>query len=335
VQVTGVAVNALGVESALREAIVTRFEVGGSAEAGDGDVPGLATFGLSTDARGGIEVSGIGFESLENTHSIQAGTLRLHYWDELSSPSLLALAAELPIDATSVPLSGHLDSEVGDLLQVGSELMRVLTVAADRMSCEVERACYESGASAHQAGETVYPLLKHVAVLPFPVGFFGSAIASGYSQRLALPAARVAAAELFFTNSRGDGPATGQSYAMLLEGGLRTMSGGQYTIQYDGVPAVMTSMAPPLVVDARTAVRDVRARMSVAPMGEPVVARLMVNGAAYCELTVPAGSRSSDVVSGWGRPPWNDGDELRVDVVSVGTSGGSDPGRDLTVTVRV
>lgn len=335
VQVTGVAVNALGVESALREAIVTRFEVGGSAEAGDGDVPGVATFGLSTDSRGGIEIGGLGFESLDNTRSIQAGTLRLHYWDELSSPSLLTLATDLPLDATSVSLSGHLGAEVGDLLQVGSELMRVLKVAADRMSCEVERGCYESAVGSHQAGEIVYPLLKHVAVLPFPAGFFGSAIASGYSQRLALPAARVAAAELFFTNSRGDGPATGQSYAMLLEGGLRTMSGGQYTIQYDGVPAVMSSMAPPLVVDARTAVRDVRARMSVAPMGEPVLARLMVNGAPYCDLTVAAGSRSSDVVSGWGRTPWKDGDELRVDIVSVGTSGGSDPGRDLTVTVRV
>jgi len=75
--------------------------------------------------------------------------------------------------------------------------------------------------------------------------------------------------------------------------------------------------------------------MSVAPMGEPEVARLMVNGAPYCELTVAAGSRSSDVVSGWGRAPLKDGDELRVDVVSVGTNGGSDPGRDLTVTVRV
>lgn len=335
VQVAGVAVNALGVESALREAIVTRVEIGGSAESGDKDVPGAATFGLATDARGEIEVSGISFENLENTRSIQAGTLRLHYWNELSSPGLLNLAVEVPVDATSISLNARLGSEVGDLLQVGGELMRVLTVAADRMSCEVERGCFESAVGVHLAGETVYPLLKNVTVLPFPVGFFGSAIAAGYSQRLALPEARVAAAELYFTNSRGDGPATGQSYAMLLEGGLRTMSGGQYTLQYDGVPAVMTSIAPPLVVDAQTAVRDVRARMSVAPSGQPVVARLKVNGSLYCELTVPAGSRSSDGVSGWGRAPLKEEDELQVDIVSVGTNGGSDPGRDLTVTVRV
>ncbi|WP_321474478.1 phage tail protein [uncultured Paludibaculum sp.] len=335
VQVTGVAVNALGVESSLREAIVTRFEVGGAATGEDDDVAGVPAFGLSTDAQGTVEVGGIGFESLENTHSIEAGTLRIHYWDELASPSLLTIGADAQAEVTSVSFSAQLGAEVGDLLQVGNELMRVLTMAEDRLSCEVERGCYESAVGVHLAGETVYPLAKHVTVLPFPSGFFGTAIAAGYSQRLALPHARIAAAELHFTNSQGDGPAAAQSYTSLLEGGLRTMSGGQYTMQYEGVPAVMASMAPPLVVDARMAVRDVRARMSVAPLGEPVVARLLVNGTPYCELTVAAGSRSSAPVSGWGRAPLPEGAELRVDILAVGTSGGSDPGRDLTVTVRV
>lgn len=335
VQVTGVAVNAVGVESPQREAIVTRFAVGGTAAGEDGDVPGLAAFGLSTEGRGSFEVGGLGFETLENTRTITSGTLRVHYWDELASPGGLLLAAEARVEDGSLAFQSAAGLEVGDLVQVGPELMRVLTVSEDRWSCEVERGCYESAVAVHLTGETVYPLARHVTVLPFPAGFFGTPAAAGYSQRVGLPDARIAAAELFFTNAKGDGPAMGQSYAMLLEGGLRTMAGGQFTMQYEGPPAVMTSMAPLLVVDGRMAVRDVAARMSVAPMGEPVVARLLVNGSAYCDLTVAAGSRHSGVVSGWGRSPLREGDELRVDVLSVGTNGGSDPGRDLTVTVRV
>lgn len=335
VQVTGVAVNAVGVESPAREAIVTRFLVGGTAAGSDGDVPGLPAFGLSTEGRGSFEVGGIGFETLDNTHTISAGTLRVQYWDELASPGTLLLAADAQEADTTLAFQSAAAVEVGDLMQLGFELVRVLTVATDGLSCTVERGVYDSAASVHSTGEIVYPLLRHVTVLPFPAGFFGTPAAAGYSQRVALPDARIAAAELFFTNSVGDGPTAAVSFANLLEGGLRTMAGGQYTIQYEGVPAVMTSVAPPLMVDGHVAVRDVQARMSVAPIGQPVVARLLVNGVAYCDLPVAAGSRSSAVVSGWGRLALAEGDELRVDVLSVGTAGGSDPGRDLTVTVRV
>ena len=38
---------------------------------------------------------------------------------------------------------------------------------------------------------------------------------------------------------------------------------------------------------------------------------------------------------GFGKPPLREGAKLTVDIVSVGTMDGSDPGRDLTVTVRL
>ena len=61
----------------------------------------------------------------------------------------------------------------------------------------------------------------------------------------------------------------------------------------------------------------------------------MVDGAVYCELTIPPGMKNSNVVDGFGKPPLREGAKLTVDIVSVGTMDGSDPGRDLTVTVRL
>ena len=74
-----------------------------------------------------------------------------------------------------------------------------------------------------------------------------------------LPDARVASAELFVTNQKGNSPTTGISLTQFDDGGLRTLSGGQYTIQVEGYLAVDAMAAPAMVVDASHSVRDVYA----------------------------------------------------------------------------
>ena len=58
----------------------------------DGDTPPQPVFGLNPAGQGTVELLGIGFETLANTHTIEAGTLGLFYWDELSSPTTYSLA---------------------------------------------------------------------------------------------------------------------------------------------------------------------------------------------------------------------------------------------------
>ena len=335
IEIVGLPVNALGVEGAIEDALVTRHVLMSGAGAGDTDVPGAPSFAISTLGRGELEFGGIAFETLDNTRTIESGTLRVRYWDEMRSPSSLALTTGIDGAASFLDLTGSVPIDVGDLLQVGRELVRVLAVAAGGQQVEVERGIHDTSPAGHSLGETVYPLSRHVLVFPFPAGFFGSSAGAGFLPRIPLPNARVAAVEFFASNRFGDGPATAQNYTASAESGLRTMAGGQYVIQFDGALAVTNSIAPPLITDGKRVVRDVRAMVGQAPVGSALVVRLRESGTDYAECVIPPGSRWSNIVTGFGRRPLADGAELTVSVVSVGTAAGTDPGRNLTVTIRL
>ena len=90
VEIVGLPVNVLGVEGAIEDAIVTRHTLLTGAGESDSDVPGMPSFAISTLGRGEFEFGGIAFETLENTRTIESGSLRVHYWNELASPSELA-----------------------------------------------------------------------------------------------------------------------------------------------------------------------------------------------------------------------------------------------------
>ncbi len=332
VQLLGTAVSAAGAESVNREAIVHRHRIEGDLQAGDADVPPEPVFGVTTMGQGAVEIAGIGFGTLDNTVTIRSGTLTLHYWNELLSPSQAVLAGATDDTAQALVMSG-LTAEAGDLLQVEGELVRVLEVNGGQYL--VDRGCHGTPAMAHGAGAIVYRMSRRTAVLPFSKGFFGSSASGSYSQSVDLPNARVAAAELFMTNDRGHGPTGALAFTMTAQGGLRTMSGGQYSLQWEGDLAVTGSIAPELVVEATRVVLDVRARLGVAPIMEPVEVRVLVNENVYATLQVPPGSRNSAALSGFGKPALKEGDRVRAQIASVGTSGGSYPGRDLTVTMRL
>lgn len=334
VQVEGVASSANGAESNAGEAIVTRHEPGGAA-AGDADVPGMPDFGLTTSSQGGFEVGGIGFASLENTRTIRTGTLTVHYWDELQSPSPWSLASGCTEGDWVITVGAGMGVEAGDLIQVEAELIRVLEVRQGGVELLVDRGSHETPAAPHGAGTKLYPLRRHTSVLAFAKNFFGSAASGSYSQFVDLKNARIAAAEFFVTNDRGSSPTSAQAYTLLVEGGLRTMSGGQYSIQYDGELAVMAAVAPSLIVEARRAVRDVRAFLEAAPIGEPVQVRVWADDQAYADLSIAPGSKSSNVTSRFDEPPLGEGAQIRVEILSVGTAAGSYPGRNLTVTLRL
>lgn len=335
VQVLGVAVSASGAESSAQEALIGRHEILGDATGVDVDVPGLPGFGLAATGQGSVEIGGIGFETLDNTNTIRAGTLTLHYWDEMKSPNPYALAAPLDENGQTLTMPAGYGAAAGDLVQIECELVRVLEALADGVSFTIERGCHDTTAGNHAAGTRAYLLERRTVVLAFSRNFFGSAASGSYAQRFDLPNARIAAAEFYVTNDRGDSPTSTQAYTMTVAGGLRTMMGGQYSLQYQGELAVLSGIAPPLTVEASRAVLDVRAQVGVAPMVEPVVVRVLLNETTYADLTIPAGAKTSNTVSGFGKAPLPEGGKLTASILSVGTSGGSYPGRDLTITMRL
>ena len=184
----------------------------------------------------------------------------------------------------------------------------------------------------------IYHLERKVSIVPFPRGFFGSPASGSYAYTVSLAHYRIAAAELFVTNGRGNSPVTKHNYTSTEDFGIRTMNGGQIAIQVEGYLAIQDEAAPAFVIDDYYSVRDIFAVVGQAPTGAPIEMRLRQDEEVFCTLTIPsspAGTTISNVVDGFGLTPLQHGKRLLLDILSVGTSGSTTPGSDLTVTIRL
>ena len=95
----------------------------------------------------------------------------------------------------------------------------------------------------------IYHLSANVTIVPFVTDFFGSPASGSYSYSIFLPDVRVGAAEFFVTNVRGNSPVAAASFGATADQGLRTLAGGQFSIQVEGYLAIQTDAAPPLVIE--------------------------------------------------------------------------------------
>ena len=94
-------------------------------------------------------------------------------------------------------------------------------------------------------------------MLPFLRGIFGTPASGSYSQVLTVPDIRIAAAELYVTNVKGNSQVGAASFSGLVDGGIRTLSGGQLSMQVDGPLAIQSNAVPQLSVEAAHSLRDV------------------------------------------------------------------------------
>ncbi len=331
VEISGRAANVNDAECAAELSIVTRHQIGGSG-ASDGAVPPVPYFGLGTGQRGGmVELSGVSFNDLTNTQTISAATLTLHYWDELGGRGGLALTLAIGANDTVVDLGTASPAIAGSFVQIDIEVVRVDAVENAGFRWQVTRGMHLSTAAAHAAQAPVYALLNKSMIASFPPGFFGSPYSGSWSYPIPLPNVRVASAELFVTNRLGNSPVRGICLTTTLDHGLRTLSGGQYSIQVDGYLAVEQSAAPALIVEADHAVRDVYAVLGSAADAE-VRLQVNVDGALYCTLAVPPGMISSPAAEGNGLAPLLAGAKITMAILAVGQTY---PGADLTVLIRI
>jgi hypothetical protein len=336
VHITGRSANSAGVESAEGLAPLTRWTIGGTGGGGgDLGVPDAPFFGLSWKGRGTVELVGVSFANLADTHSVESGTLTLYFYDELLGPPQVALASAVTASDTVLNLATPGGAQAGQYIQVREEIMRVTNILSGGAAYEVIRAQHDTTAASHVAGQKVYDLSRKVFVVPFPRAFFGSPASGAFSYPIYLPMVRVASAEMFVTNQNGSSATRAIKLSGTQEYGLRTLSGGQFTIQVEGYLAIQDTIAPPLVVEDSRVVRDIQALVQQAPIGAPIELRLRKNNTAYAYLVIPAGVVTSNTVSGLDLQPLESGCVLTLDVVSTGQVTGTTPGRDLTVTIRL
>ncbi|MEB2360443.1 MAG: hypothetical protein HUU41_08785 [Bryobacteraceae bacterium] len=343
IHISGRSANALDRECPVDTSPLTSWRIGGaSGVAIDSDIPPAPFFALFAPGQGQLEITSVSFEippdsepsSGTNTRTIAAGTLTLSYWDELKSPTSISLASGLEPDQIVIEVSPETEIEVGNLIQIGREIMEIQEVE-EPGGYRVIRGSHDTPAGSHEAGTPVYLLSRKSFILPFSRDFFGSPASGNYSFPIQLPNARVAAAELFVTNSRGNSDTTRINVTGTGDHGYRTLSGGQMCIQVDGMLAVQTNVAPPLIVQDPTAIRDIFAVVRDAPAGAPIELVLKQNDMPLCELTIQPGEKISNVVDGFGLAPLVAKAQLALDILSVGQLEGTSPGKDLTVTVRL
>lgn len=335
IQISGRAANVNNVESDAALCPLTIWALGG----GNADIGVAPAPGFSLEPVGGGEVNlfGIGFDDLSNTSSVSSGTLQLFYWREIDPPSSLTLAAAIDASTDTITVQGALPV-FGDVLQLGSELMSVLSVDGSTNTCTVLRGAVGSIVTTHNAGDTILDLKTSVIIVPFASDFFQSRAAGNFLHTFSLPDVRISAAEFFVTNSFGDGQTGQQCYTGGPDGGLRTLSGGQFAIQVAGYLATQQNAAPPLTAQQTHAVRDVRAMVSQAPAGYSIEVTIQQNGSPYCSLTINSGTvNSSLIIDGANLPPLQEAASLTVDVALnpvPNYTGPISPGMDLTVTIR-
>lgn len=331
VQLTGRSANASDVECPAQLAIVTRWQIGGAGST-DSAPPPAPAFGLGTGTSGGtVVLSGVSFTDLTNTQTVSAGTLSLFYWSELqSAPSNLLSAAMAAADTTlTVAVAGT--AQAGSTIQIDAEVMQVTAVSTSGTQYTVSRGQYGSTAATHNIQAAIYQLSDLTVIAPFPADFFGSVYSGNWTFPILLPDVRIASAQMFVTNEKGNGPIAGICLTHNVDNGLRTLYGGQYSIQVDGFLAIDQSAAAPLVTDTAHSVRDVFAVLGTSA-DQPVQLQVNVNAVSYCTVTIPTGLLISNSVDGATLPPLASGALITLSVLSVGQTL---PGADLTVVIRL
>lgn len=335
IQISGRGANVENLEGDPELCPLTRWTLGG--EQGNNGVPAAPDFTLDAPGAGEMTVSQIGFSDLANVASISTGTLQVFYWNELQTPTSYSLAAALDAGSTTVQLNEiNPQTQSGSVIQVDGELMIVAETDPSANTYTVARAALQSAAASHNSGAGVLHLSESSIILPFAAGFFENRSAANYLGTFSLPDARVAAASFFVTNSFGNSPLTQHCYTAGADTGLRTLSGGQFSLQINGSLATQTNAAPPLVIEASHAVRDIRATLGQAPAGCSIGIGIIQNGSEYCSLTIASGSTASTVAAGTNLPPLEASALLTLNVtLNITDPQTFAPGRDLTVTIRL
>lgn len=342
IQITGRGANVNNQEGMPELCPLTRWTLG--AQTTDGGVPPLPAFQVATPGGGEVTLSQIGFTSVggelaNNTESISTGTLQVFYWNEVSPPpNPYALAAPLDASTTTILPGPVTNPPPSYAIQIGSEIMTVVDVDLVSNTYTVERGVLGSSAASHKTGDPILHLDTSAIIVPFSPGFFGNSASINYIHTFSLPDARIAASEFFVTNSFGDSPTAVQCSAGLSDGGLRTLSGGQFSLQVSGYLATEQNVAPPLIAgDAPHSVRDARATVSQAPSGYNISVDVLQNGSEFCNLTIASGNTVSAVTDGVSLPFVQADATLTMNVTLIVANSGTTavtPGQDLTVTIR-
>ena len=331
-QITGRGANVHNQEGTPELCPLTRVPLGYKPDFG---VPVAPSFTIRTPGAGQISLSEIGFSTDDNVASVTSGTLNLHYWNELSAESA-NLKASLDASSTTVALSKPLNLDVSRFILVDVEIMYLLSEDIGQANTyNVVRGQLGSTPSYQDAGKVAIQLLGGKLVVPFVSNFFQNRASVNLIHSFNMPDVRIVAAEFFVSNGFGSSQTTTKCLVGQDSYGLRTLSGGQFSLQMSGFVADQPNATPPVLIEASHAIRDIRATLGQPSSGYDTKIQ---NGITVCSLSVPPGETSSELIDGSKTAILNKEAVIATNVYSIlsaQTSLPPRPGKDLTVTIRL
>jgi hypothetical protein len=308
----------------------------GSTGGSDAEPPPEPAFSINLIEEGTIAFGPLAFTTLQNLSTVYLGQLGLLYWDELSAPTPLSLAAPLSASASTLSLAGLTGPlPEGSLLQIEEEIFAISGPAPSPGVYPVLRSLYATPAADYAAGTAVFALSRWETTIPFAPGYFNSVSARGFRHHIRLPNVRLSAADLVLFNRLGPGPRGEANYTAVSNFGLRCLSGGQLINSIQGYLAIAASAGNSFILDRKTVVRGVFAYVQEPPTGAPIEIMVRVNGNPYCELTIAPGYFNSNSFDAFNLPALPPASVVTVDILNVPSAAQGLPGKDLNVVLQL
>ncbi len=335
VQIIGRSSTANGMEASIEQSFLNRYTMaGGCGSLMDIRVPPRPSSVIEAPADGSLLVRDIATETLNGTSTVSEAILVTYSNDETAPVASFSLGTPMCQDDMTIPIASVLALPRSAYVQVDSEIICVNEPTEDGSARSVDRGVAGSIATAHSAAAIGILLERNLHTVPLGAGFFANPAHSDFQYRLSFPNRRIAAGELYLSNTRGAGPGQETCFLENGQGGLRTFEGGTLILQNSGVLSIERDAVNSVSTDRVRIVRDIQAFVDAAPSGGSVNVLVKADGNPIATLVIQSSSVQSGSFVPAGTLALAEGSKVNIDIAAVPQGTNTFSGRNLSVRIR-
>jgi len=335
IQIIGRSSTANGMEAPVEQSFLNRYTIiGGYGSLMDSRVPPQPTSIIEAPADGSLLLREITTETLTGTSTVSGAVLVTYSNDETVPVDSFPLMAPISQSDLTLPIAAVQALAQNTYIQIDSEIICINEPTKDGLARWIDRGVGGSIAAAHAAGVTTIVLARGLHTVPLGAGFFANPAHADFQYRLLFPNQRLAAAELYLTNTKGTGPGWDTCFLLNGQSGLRTYEGGTLVLQTSGVLSIEQDAANSISTDRVRIVRDIQAFVDSAPSGGSLDVVVKANGVPIAALVVPSSAVQSGTFVPVGTLALAEGSKVNVDITSVPQGTNTYSGKNLSVQIR-
>ncbi len=335
IQIFGRSSTANGMEAPIEQSFLGRYTVaGGCGSLMDSRVPPQPSSIIEAPADGSVLIRDIDTETLTGTSTVSEAILVTYSNDETAPAASCSLSTPLGQDDMTIPIANVPAMPQNTYVQVDSEIICVNEPTEDGLARWIDRRVAGSIATAHPPGATIIQLERNLHTVALGAGFFANPAHTGFQYRLLFPNQRIAASELYLSNTKGAGPSQADCFVENGQCGLRTFEGGTLILQTSGVLSIERDAVNSVSADRVRIVRDIQAFVDSAPSGGNVDVVVKADGTPIATLVVQSGTTKSDTFAPTGTLALAEGTKLNIDITTVPQGTNTYSGKSLSVQIR-